>query len=462
MRNKIITSLALLSSSILTWAAGKSNQPNFVIFIADDLGWEDTTPYGNKVVKTPNIERLAELGRRYDNVFLTASSSSPSRCSILTSLYPHSTGAQNLQMPLPKDKELVATPLREIGYYTMAIGKWHLGNNVKNQFDLVVDTGDKMRWTRGDDWVKALKDRPKNKPFFFYAASNDPHRPYTDDLEKVHNPDLAIVPPYLPNVKDMREDLTDYYNAISRFDKHVGMALAELEKEGVLDNTVIIIMSDNGKPFPQCKTRTNVQGMKTPFIISYPKLIKPGTSSNALISSIDLMPTILDMVGTKYKSKVHGISFKNILSDPNAKFRNYAYAEHNWHDFMGFERSVYTDKYAFTINFLPELPGTPPLDCLESKGYRAMQALYREGELPPDQSDCFIMPRPSEELFDYSIDINCMKNLAFDSQYSKIVSKLKSLVIENMKNTNDGFHGKEKLKKDGFDRNTGENVKKSK
>ena len=72
------------------------------------------------------------------------------------------------------------------------------------------------------------------------------------------------------------------------------------------------------------------------------------------------------------------------------------------------------------------------------------------------------MPRPSEELFDYSIDINCMKNLAFDSQYSKIVSKLKSLVIENMKNTNDGFHGKEKLKKDGFDRNTGENVKKSK
>lgn len=434
------------------------SKPNFVVIIADDLGRDDLTLYGDGTVRTPNLESLAARAMRMDNAFLTASSSSPSRCSILTSLYPHKTGAQELHQPLPADRVTVAVPLREAGYYTASVGKWHQGPEVMNQFDLIVQAKQANPSAFGDDCIKALRERPSEKPFFIWAASTDPHRPYTQDTLRENPPGEVFVPPYYPDADHVREDLADYYNEITRFDRHVGMILAELECQGLSDNTFVVVMSDNGRPFPQAKTRCNLQGMATPMIVYYPPMTRPGSVSKALISSIDLMPTILELAGTRFPGEIDGRSFASILGKPSASFRKYAFAEHNFHDFTAYERAIYTTRHILIHNFLPELPGTPPADALNGKTYRYMREIYNSGALPISQSDIFTVPRNEYELFDYRSDRFCMENLCGKPSARGAAKKLSAELAEWRKATDDRFPGMENLPSDKYDRTTGAKI----
>ena len=181
MMKKNLHRTALLLSIGLPYGmhAGEiPDKPNILIFIADDLGWEEVGAYGHPVVRTPNIDSLALNGLRFDNFFLTASSSSPSRASIFTGMYPSSTRAQNLHDKLPSEATLFTDCLQKNGYYTMLVGKNHGTNSpeIEKRFDYLKSVG--KPWKMGDLWVEALRQRPKDKPFFMFAASLDPHRPY--------------------------------------------------------------------------------------------------------------------------------------------------------------------------------------------------------------------------------------------------------------------------------------------
>ena len=140
--------------------------------IADDLGWNDVGCYGHPHIRTPNIDRLARQGLKFTHAFLTCSSCSPTRCSIMTGRYPHSTGAAELHQPLPPDQVVFPGLLKTAGYYTASAGKWHLGPAPKVHFDAVVGGGP----IGCENWVKTLKERPKDRPFFLWLASIDPHR----------------------------------------------------------------------------------------------------------------------------------------------------------------------------------------------------------------------------------------------------------------------------------------------
>lgn len=192
--------------------------PNIIVFIADDLGWEDTSPYGNRVVRTPNIARLAREGIRFDNFFLTASSCSPGRFSMLTGLYPHNTGAMNLHENLEPETEIFPTLLKEVGYYTMLVGKSHGTNHpeVQKKFDVLNKANRSKPWTMGEMWLEALEERSKDQPFFLWAASIDLHRPYQQGYYDYHHQlEDVILPPYYPDIPEMREELAAYYDEIS-------------------------------------------------------------------------------------------------------------------------------------------------------------------------------------------------------------------------------------------------------
>ncbi len=239
MRFIAVGMLLILSSGYLQAA----EPPNFLVFIADDMAWDDCGAYGHPSIRTPHIDELARQGMRFDNAFLTCSSCSPSRCSILTGRYPHNTGASELHQPLPEDQITVAKLLKQAGYYTAAAGKWHLGPSEKKNFDRIHPGREKV-------WQQAIEQRPRDQPFFLWMAFFDPHRPYQPDtIKQPHTPADAVVPPYLPDVPDTRHDLALYYDEIARMDSVIGDVLAELELQGVADNTVVVFLSDNGRPF---------------------------------------------------------------------------------------------------------------------------------------------------------------------------------------------------------------------
>lgn len=430
-------------------AKGIPNKPNILIFIADDLGWEEVGVYGHQVVKTPNIDWLAQNGLRFDNFFLTVSSSSPSRSSILTGMYPSSTRAQNLHDKLPPQISLFSDGLRECGYYTMLVGKNHGTNSpeIEKRFDYLKSIG--KPWKMGDLWKDALMQRPEDKPFFMFAASLDPHRPYKQGVcDALYNPSEVVIPPYLPDSPEMREDIADYYSEVSRFDKHIGEVIDLLRENKELENTIIIVMTDNGRPFAQCKTRVNVQGIKSPFIVYYPNIVQKGGITASLASAVDIAPTLLELAGVKRLSGLQGISLLPILSNPDVEVRKFAFAEHNWHAFKAYERAVITKELIYIKNWLPHLSNPVVGDAMRTPAYSLMLEEFEKGKLEEIYQDCFIAPRFEEELYAITKDIHCLNNIAFKHSMKKELSRLRLVLEVWQESVGDIFPGEENLKQD--------------
>ncbi|MEZ6107521.1 MAG: sulfatase [Pirellulaceae bacterium] len=452
----LLVGCLLVSSSAKGQDSGSSevaSPPNIVVMIADDLGWDDLGCYGNPGVRTPNIDRLAEDGVRYDAAFLTCSSCSPSRTSILTGRYPHATGASQLHQPVPAEQILVSTPLREAGYYTAAVGKWHLGPAVQEQFDLVKQGGGPGA---EEFWVPVLRDRPRDQPFFLWLAATDPHRDYAPGtLDPPHDPADVVVPPYFPDTPEVRADLAAYYDEIGRFDKYVGLVMEELERQGVADSTLVIIMTDNGRPFPSCKTRVTANGVKTPLVMRWPGHIEPSTASNSLVSSIDLAPTFLELAGVEIGETFQGVSLVPTFDDPTAQVREYAFAEHNWHDYQSFERAIISLDGLLVINECPHLPPTPPADAVRSPTYVKMMEMYADGLLNEVQSDVFRAPRGRTELFLWRQDSQCIADQADQPEHESLQQRLHGALLQWQAETNDSFPGIDQLRPDKYDRRTG-------
>lgn len=448
--------LALTLILLAGFAQSRATQPNFLIFVADDMAWDDSGPYGNPTVRTPNLDALAKSGMRFDRAYLTCSSCSPSRCSILTGRYPHNTGAGELHLPLPAAQTLLTKPLREAGYWTAAVGKWHLGELVADQIDFRQAAKPEAM---GDAWVRALRDRPHDQPFFLWAAHSDPHRGYAAGaVDPPHSPSEVIVPKFLPDTPTVREDLALYYDEVSRFDQHIGLALQELESQGIADTTFVLVISDNGRPFPHCKTGVNVPGVRTPFLVRWPASVPAGSVSQQLVSTVDIAPTILDLAGLAPLDSFQGKSLVPVLSNPNQSVRRFAFAEHNWHDYRAFERAAIDSRYCYVRNWLPGTPGTPPADAVSSPTYREMKRLEAAGELTDVQRSCMVTPRAEEFLFDTQADPDCLVNLVDHPDLQDKLSELRTALAQWQHETDDRFPGEQKLTPDGFDRDTGKRL----
>ena len=414
-------------------------RPNIILIIADDLSAEDCGPYGNKAVQTPNLDRLAREGMRFTRAFVTTSSCSPSRSSMITGKYPHNTGAEQLHWPLAGTHTTFVQLLKQSGYYTAAAGKWHLGGEVKKHFDRVTEPGDAgfqlpgigKRMIAADksgcqQWVPTLRNRPKDKPFFLWLAALDPHRDYEENIiPKPHRPEDVMVPPYLPDVPETRKDLALYYDEIARLDGFVGQVLTELEQQKQTANTVILFISDNGRAFPRSKTRLYDSGIHSPWIVRWPGKVKPGTVCERLVSTIDIAPTFARLAGLSANKAFEGKDFSPLLSKPEAATREFIYAEHHWHDFDACERAVRSEQFKYIRNYFNDLAGTPPADAVRSPTFQAMRRLRDAGKLSEPQKNAFEKPRPAEELYDLNSDPHEMNNLAADPGYATTLAKFR-------------------------------------
>lgn len=451
---------------------GQPKPPNIVLIIADDMNWNDCGAYGHKSIRTPHLDQLAKDGMRFDHAYLTASSCSPSRASIITGRYPHNTGAEQLHWAMPAGTQTFVQQLKAKGYYTAAAGKWHMGDHVREHFDTIheasvsgfqLPTGDgktppKMvakKPSGCEDWIPTLKDRPKDKPFFMWFAALDPHRAYEKGaLIPPHQLSDIIVPPHLPDTPEVREDLRMYYDEIGRLDQYVGKVVAELDNQGITNDTLIIFISDNGRPFPRDKTSLYDGGIKTPWIVKWPGKVNANSVNKALVSSVDIAPTLTKIAKAKNLPSFEGVDLMPLFTGKNSKVRDYVFGEDHWHDYEDHARSIGNQRYKLIRNDYNDLPATPSADAGRSLTWQSMLKLQKKGELSKAQQACMISPRPKWELYDLQKDPHELNNVFHDSKYGKIKKELMQ-ALENWSQKTNDFMPSQRTP-DEFHRITGE------
>ncbi len=433
------TSLAIILVVIsLCDAAARDPRPNIVLIIADDMAWDDCGAYGHPRIRTPNLDRLAADGMLFRNAFLTTSSCSPSRSSIITGLYPHQTDAQQLHWELPREKVTFVEKLKAAGYWTAQAGKWHLGNQVKDRFDFLAgESTDALQRSFGqlppDDksgahlWVPLLEHRPKNQPFFLWLAADDPHRGYQEEIiAHPHTLDDVILPPYVPDAASVRKDFTMYYDEISRLDDYVGKVVETLDRQGVSDNTLILFITDNGRPFPRDKTTLYDSGIKTPWIVKWPSVVKAGTHCDALVSTVDIATTFLGLADAEPLVQSPGVDWRVLLTDPDAKIRDRVYGQAHWHDHENFVRAVRDERFKYIKTFFNDLPLTPPADALNGGAFGEIRRLRETGQLEKDLEALYFSARPMEALYDLENDPYELHNLAEDPDHQETLQRLRN------------------------------------
>jgi len=428
----------------------QNQPPNLILIIADDMAWDDCGACGHPNIQTPNIDRLAEDGMMFQNAYLTTSSCSPSRASIITGTYPHQTDAEQLHWALPGENITFVEKLKEAGYWTGQAGKWHLGNQVKDRFHILAEENtDELKQSYGELpssdnsgahlWVPLLKHRPDNQPFFLWLAALDPHRVYEEGIiENPHTPEDVILPPYVPDTKEVRKDYALYYDEITRLDKYVGMIAETLEEQGVSDNTLILFISDNGRPFPRDKTTMYDSGIKTPFLVKWPAGIQPGSESISLVSSVDIAATFLSLAGAEPLEHSPGVDISSIFRNPDVRIREKIYGQAHWHDHENFVRAVRDDRFKYIRNFFNDLPLTPPADALNGGTFAEIRRQYYSSEIDSLQQALYFKPRPEEELYDLENDPHELNNLAGNPQYRDELVRLRGELLDFMKLYNDG------------------------
>jgi len=418
----IFLSLALTMGSIVLSA--ETRPPNFVYILTDDISAEDIRLYGNQLIDTPNLERMAMRGLVFDNAYLTTSSCSPSRISMITGRYPHNTGAPEIHVELPSGQKTFVQELKKAGYHTVLSGKNHMAPPNQLGFSEHSDS----QPAGSENWLSHLKNRPKNQPFFFWFASHDAHRDWqVNEKARKYLPHQVEVPPYMYDGPLTREDLTGYYHEISRLDYYVGVILDELETQGILDNTYLIFLSDNGRPFPRSKTYLYKNGIQTPLVIAGPK-VKPGRT-NALVSAIDVSATILELAGLGILETIQGVSFSKVLQDHEAIIREVAFAERNWHRYSMHERMVRMGDWIYIRNNWPNkrnLSGES--DPHRFPAAKELWNKHEEGQLTPAQSLITLMPQPAEELYHIKNDPHNLKNVLYAPKNREVLNQMRILL----------------------------------
>ncbi len=448
-------SAALLASPL------QAAKRNVVLVVGDDHG-RDAGCYGNPVVQTPNLDRLAADGTRFEYAFCTTASCSASRSVILTGMYNHATGHYGHEHGYNHFRtyeNLTSLPvlLGQAGYRTCRIGKYHVAPEAVYQFDQEIKANPRNGVEMADRCVDFLKAEDP-RPFFLYFCVTDPHRgggklkdqPYEPDTfgnrpqgypgvtEIEYDPQKVIVPPCLPDTPECRQELAQYYQAVSRLDQGVGRLIQRLQETGVYDDTLVIYISDNGIPFPAAKTTVYEPGIRLPCIVRNPYSDQRGTVSDAMVNWADITPTILNFCQVQTKpAAFHGRSFLAAMEQARAEGFDEIYASHTFHEITNYYpmRVVRGRQYKLIWNIAHPLPYPFASDLWAAA---AWQGVFQRGDENYGKRtvDAYLH-RPRFELYDLQADPDEIHNLAADPNYATVLTDLQTRLKTFQKQTKD-------------------------
>jgi len=448
--------LILLLAQLLTGATKfyqKDKRPNILFVMNDDMSWVDFGAYGCKVVNTPVFDELAQNGVLFKNAFTAAPNCSASRASILTGRYTcelEEAGTHNSYFP---GKFMVYQDLLEKnGYQTGYTGKgWSPGNYKilgwdrnpagPEYNDILFE---ELPYTGlhsidiASNFREFLKTRDKSRPFSMWIGSREPHSPREEGsgIRAGLDPEDVVVPGFLPDTPEMRSQLLDYYVEIEWFDKQLGIIMDELKKSGELENTLVLVTSDNGMPFPRAKTQLYEFGTHMAMVAAWPASVKESRTVEDLVNFVDLAPTFLEAAGLPVPEEMSGKSFLDILlSDKQGRIdplREVLYTCHERHDHQRYDnlgfpmRAIRDYQYLYIRNFRTE---RWPLGNPEVNGARGRYPDTPEGQ---HLFEMTYAKKPAEELYDILKDPYCMTNLASETSLREIKDKLRNRLDDKM------------------------------
>jgi len=428
-----------------------SEERNVLLLISDDHGLGELGCYGNRFIQTPNLDRLAENGVMFSSAFSTVASCSASRSVIYTGLFNHTNGQYGHQHSfhnLHTHKCVKGVPyiLNKKGYHTGLIGKFHVQPDEVYPFK-VLESGpggnrDVFNMAKkANEFFNSNRDRP----FLLVMGYSDPHRDWVRSNKKsypsikknVYSPNDVIVPPFLPDEPEVREEFAEYYQSVDRLDQGIGYILDYLKKSGRDKDTLIIYISDNGIPFPGAKTTLYDPGIHLPMIISSATLKRKGIINNAMVSYIDIVPTILDWTGAEAPYKLPGRSILPILEEENPSGWDTIYASHTFHEITMYYpmRVIRTRKCKYILTLAHKLDYPFASDLYNSPTWQAI--LRRNVKMMGVRSVESYIHRPKEELYDLEKDPNEINNVANDPEYANTLADLRKGLRKFQEETND-------------------------
>ena len=430
----LVCAIGALGLGITACAQQKApiKRPNIVMIVADDMNWDTPGCFGGAGQDiTPNIDRLASEGIRFEHAYVNIAVCTPSRSVMLTGLYSHNNGAEGFQRIHPGTSTLPAI-LNEEGYLCGTIGKplrqqdiFHWSVNYRWQ-----GTGDENRWGRDPEvyrrFARAFFQMAKvaQQPFFLMASSHDPHRPYgggksdaphfeRKKSSRTYKPGEVKVPGFLPDIPDVRKEMAGYCTSARRLDDMVGAILSELAKMKNVDDTIVVFLSDHGMSAPFAKTNCYVESTRTPLIIRWPRQIqKQQVDRDHMVSTVDLLPSLLEAVDLPLPEKLNGRSFFPLLKGEKQSGRDAIFAQfHHIHGRNPYPmRSIITKDHAYIFNAWSN----------GKRAYRAapMAGLTYQAMKRADETNLRLAKRVHhfeyrtvEEFYDLGKDPFCLENL---------------------------------------------------
>lgn len=429
--------LAFFSTFALLHSAF-SAQPNIVVFISDDHSQLDSRAYGSTEVRTPNIAQLAADGLKFTHAFVASPSCGPSRTAMLTGLWSARNGAEaNHQGKRPEVPSL-PTVLRRIGYEVVVIGKV-AHNSWAKFYDFDVVIGPTVGISDKAEVAKFLNERKSAKPLCLFIGTRHPHVPWSD--ERSYDPAKVNIPPTHVDTAVTREQRASYLTDITKSDTLLGEVRA-LAREKVTGDTLFIYTSDHGGQWPFGKWNLYDAGIRVPLIIAWPGTLKPATSTDAMVSWPDLLPTFIELGGGEVPAGIDGQSFAGILRGTTATHRERIFTTHTGDgDFNVYPiRSVRTRDWKYIRNLHPEFQHHSHISrSTGPSGLVYWKTWLTAAEKDPAAAATVqrFTTRPAEELYDLTTDPNELRNLATDPKQAERLAKMRSDLDAWMKQQGD-------------------------
>lgn len=458
MKTRLKTGL-LLCGGVLggSAAVAAQKQPNILLVLSDDQSAFAVGCYGNADIRTPNLDRFAAEGVRFNRAYATSPQSVPSRASIMTGRSPVAVNMTRFNVTLARRFRAFPEYLRENGYYTGVAGRsYHLDGAVSgrvgkikevelyyaehgyktfpDRLDTCMVVADanrgKNHWKINAQFRTFMERRDKDKPFFLQLCYSDPHTPY--DAPKVHAPRSLTLPPFYPDTQLVREYLAAYYDEIHRMDSDFGEVLRYLDEHGLSDDTIVIFMGDNGGAQFMAKGTLYENGIRVPFLVRWPGRIAPAVT-DAVVSNVDIASTCLAAAGLPVPEEMEGADLLPLMVQGETPAERWVYSVRSCHATNSLPgktsvfdqmRCIVGERYKPIYNLLPGLPWVP-VDFSGTEMFAELKRMHKSGELDTLSSRLYFSPtRPMFELYDLRNDSCEQHNLIDDPALKEIRNDL--------------------------------------